>query len=325
MDRRSLIAGGALAAASLIRTDQAYSQAPADFPNRPITLIVSWAPGSPIDLLHRALAEAAARHLGQPVVVDNKVGAAGTVGPATMAATAKPDGYTISHIPLGIFLLPLQQKVSWDPLKDFTYIIHLSSFVGGIVARSDAPFKTMPELIQHARENPGKVTYGTPGAGSQIHIIMQLIAQVEGIQWTHVPFGTGIETAVLGGHVTAAASALPVMRPFLDSGQLRALAVATGERRPWLPDVPTLLQLGYKFISESTFGIAGPRGIDPAIVKKIHGAFKLALEDVKVREFMARADYPYKYMDTETYTKFAETLFNEQRGYLKLIGFSRKD
>lgn len=312
-------------AVGVVSSEVAHSQVPTNYPNRPITLIVSWAPGSPIDLLHRALAEAAARDLGQPVVVENKAGAAGTVGPATMAATSKPDGYTIAHLPLGIFLLPLQQKVSWDPLKDFTYIIHLSNFVAGIVARSDAPFGTLPEMVRYARQNPGKVTYGTPGAGGQIHIIMQLIAQQEGIQWTHVPFGTGIETAVVGGHVMAAAGALPVMRPFLDSGQLRALAVTSGQRRPWLPEVPTLRDLGYSFVSDSTFGIAGPRGMAPAIVKRLHDAFKLAREDPKVRGFMARVDYPDNYMDSETYAKFAHTLFEEQTKYLKLIGFGKKE
>ena len=314
-----------MAAAGILRPDTSHGQVPADYPNKPITLIVPWAPGSAIDLLNRALAEAAGKHLGKPIVVENKVGASGTAGPATMAATAKPDGYTISHLPMGIFLLPLQQKVSWDPLKDFTYIIHLSSFVAGLVARPDAPFRTLPELIEFARKNPGALTYATPGAGLQIHIIMQLIAKQEGIEWTHVPFSTGIEAAVVGGHVMVAASALPVMKPFLEVGQLRALAVCTSARRPWLQDVPTLQELGYNFFVDSSFGIAGPRGMDPAIVRKLHDAFNLARSDDKVRDFMKRVDYPDQYMDTETYARFANTLLEEQGRYLKLIGFAKKE
>src|SRR3712207_4461167 len=149
----------------------------------------------------RAIAEAASKHLGQPVVIDNKAGGSGTVGPATMAASAKPDGYMISQIPFTVFRLPLMQKTTWDPLNDFTYIVHLTGYTFGVTTKADSQFKTFLEVIEYAKQNPGKVTYATPGAGTTLHIGMEQIASKAGVKITHVPFKGGAETnaAVLGG------------------------------------------------------------------------------------------------------------------------------
>ena len=251
MHRRKFMGAGAATMAGSVFPISAIAQGIADYPNRPITLIVPWAAGSGIDILHRTLAEAASKHLGQPMVVDNRSGAGGTAGPATMAALAKPDGYTISHVPIGVFLLPLQQKVSWNPLTDFTFIIHLSGFPTGLVVKSESPFKSFRDLISFARANPGSLTYGSPGAAGSLHIGMEVIARQEGVQLTHVPFNAGIEIAVVGGHIMAAASGLPVMKPLIEAGQLRALTVFTAERRPWLSDVPTMRDLGYDFVLDA--------------------------------------------------------------------------
>ena len=316
---------GAATMAGSVFPISAIAQGIADYPNRPITLIVPWAAGSGIDILHRTLAEAASKHLGQPMVVDNRSGAGGTAGPATMAALAKPDGYTISHVPIGVFLLPLQQKVPWNPLTDFTFIIHLSGFPTGLVVKSESPFKSFRDLISFARANPGSLTYGSPGAAGSLHIGMEVIARQEGVQLTHVPFNAGIEIAVVGGHIMAAASGLPVMKPLIEAGQLRALTVFTAERRPWLSDVPTMRDLGYDFVLDAPFGIAGPRGMEAGIVEKLHDAFNLARKDPKVLDVMNRLDYPDRYMDPQAYTIFARHLFNEQKRYLETIGLAKNN
>jgi tripartite-type tricarboxylate transporter receptor subunit TctC len=305
---------------------RAAAQSAAEFPTKPITLIMSWPAGTGIDLWHRAMAEAAAKILGQPVVVENRTGGSGTVGPAGMAAIAKPDGYTISHIPITIFRLPFMQKTPWDPLKDFTYIIHQSGFMFGTVVRADSPFKTFKDMVAYARANPGKVTYGTPGAGTSLHIGMEQIALREGIQWTMVPFKGGPKThaAVLGGHVMAAAEGQGWW-PHVDAGQERVLAIWTEARHPRLPDTPTLKELGYPFVFDSPFGLAGPKGMDPAIVKKLHDAFKAAMDDPRAREIQQRYDYATRYMDSASYTRFAAEQVAEQKGVIEKLGLAKKE
>src|SRR5262245_24833695 len=173
MRRRQIIRHG-LGAATLLPMP-ALAQ-PKDYPNKPITLIMPWPAGSGVDLWHRAMGEAAAKLLGQPVIVDNKVGGSGTSGPAAMAAGSRPDGYTIAQIPVTVFRLPHMQKTPYDPLKDFSYIIHTSGYTFGVVVRADSEFKDFRQLIEFARANPGKFTYATPGAGTSLHIGMEQIA-----------------------------------------------------------------------------------------------------------------------------------------------------
>ncbi len=323
---RCLAIGAMTVALAAIAPTSSLAQGAKDFPSKPVTLIMSWPAGTGIDLWHRAMAEAAGKILGQPVVVENRTGGSGTIGPAGMAATAKPDGYTISHIPITIFRLPFMQKASWDPLKDFTYIIHQSGFMFGTVVKADSPFKSLKDMIDYARANPGKVTYGTPGAGTSLHIGMEQIALKEGIKWTMVPFKGGPEThaAVLGGHVMAAAEGQGWW-PHVESGQERVLAIWTERRHPRLPGTPTLKELGYPFIFDSPFGLAGPKGMDPEIVKKLHDAFKAAMDDPKAQEVQKRYDYASRYMDSATYTSFVAEQVAEQKDAIEKLGLAKKD
>jgi hypothetical protein len=170
---------GAAALPALTRFARAQT-----FPSKPVTLIVPWPPGGTTDVAVRALATATERHLGKSIVIENKAGAAGTLGPAQMAALAKPDGYTVSQLPISVFRLPFMSRTSFDPAKDFTYIIGLSGYTFGVVVRSDAPWKTFPELLAAAKANPGTMTYGTPGAGTSLHITMEQIAKQQGTSWS---------------------------------------------------------------------------------------------------------------------------------------------
>lgn len=162
-----------LAAAGMLVSTAALAQ---DYPTKPITLIVPWPAGGSTDISMRAIAESASKVLGQPIAVDNKAGGGGTVGPATMAAGAKPDGYTIAQIPITVFRLPLMQEVSWDPAKDFSYIIHLTGYTFGVTTNAESQFKTWQDVVDFAKKNPGKVTYATPGTGTSLHVGMEQIA-----------------------------------------------------------------------------------------------------------------------------------------------------
>jgi tripartite-type tricarboxylate transporter receptor subunit TctC len=297
-----------------------------NYPTKPITMIVPWPAGGSTDVAMRAIAEGASKILGQPIIVDNKAGASGTLGPATMAATAKPDGYTVAQIPITVMRLPLMQKVSWDAEKSFTYIIHLTGYTFGITAKADGQFKTWQDVVTYAKANPGKVTYATPGSGTSLHIGMEQIADAAGIKLTQVPFKGGAETnaAVLGGHTMLQADST-AWKPLVDAGQLRLLAIWTGERSKIWKDAPTLKELGYPFVFDSPFGLAGPKGIDPKIVQILHDAFKKSLEDPATIAALERYDMVPSYKSTEDYNKFVKQVIEQETAALSKIGLLKKD
>ncbi|OGL10871.1 MAG: hypothetical protein A3I17_02900 [Candidatus Rokubacteria bacterium RIFCSPLOWO2_02_FULL_72_37] len=299
--------------------------AAAEFPAKPVTLICPWPPGGSTDVSMRALAEATSKHLGQPVVIENKPGGSGTVGPATMAAAAKPDGYTLSQIPITVFRLPFMIKATWDPMKDFTYIIHTTGYTFGVVVKADAPWKTWKEFLAYAKANPGKVRYATPGAGTTLHITMEQIAHQEGIKWTQVPMKGGAETtpAVLGGHVEATADSTG-WGPQVDAGNLRLLVTWGAARTKRWPNVPTLKESGQGIVSNSPFGFAGPKGMDPKVVKVLHDAFRKGIEEPVYLQTLQRLDMEPFYKNTADYTAYAKELAAEAKAQVELLGLAKK-
>jgi tripartite-type tricarboxylate transporter receptor subunit TctC len=296
-----------------------------DYPTKPITLIVPWPAGGSTDLSMRAIADSASKVLGQPITIDNKAGGSGTVGPATMAAASRPDGYTIAQLPITVFRLPLMQEVSWDPAKDFSYIIHLTGYTFGVTTNAESQFKKWQDVVDFAKANPGKVTYATPGTGTSLHIGMEQIASMAGIKLTQVPFKGGAETnaAVLGQHTMLQADSTG-WRPLVDAGKLRLLMVWTSVRSPNFPDVPTLKELGYPMVYDSPFGIAGPKGMDPKIVAKLHDAFKKALDDPAVIATLAKFDMVPNYKNTEDYKKFVTEVTNSELKVIETLGLAKK-
>jgi tripartite-type tricarboxylate transporter receptor subunit TctC len=294
--RRALLgAGAALSLPSVVR-------ARTRFPERAIRMIVPWAPGGPTDGQMRALCEAAGRRLGQPVVVENRPGAAGTLGALHMAREARPDGYTLGQMPNGVFRLPaLTDRPQWDPMRDFTYILRLVGYMGGIVVRADAPWRDLGALLADARANPGKFSYGTPGALTS-DVQMTQLARMAGIDWVAVPFRGAAPNlqALLAGdiHFSAETSAWAEMAL---QGKVRPLALWMRERAARFPRVPTLIELGFPIDGESSYGIAGPRGLDPEIVARLHDAFRDALHDPVHLATIARFDMPIRYLGTEEY------------------------
>ena len=296
-----------------------------EFPSKPVTLIVPWPAGGSTDITLRAIAEAAAKHLGQPIVIENKAGGNGTVGPATMAAAAKPDGYTIAQIPITVFRLPLMQQTTWDADKDFTYIVHLTGYTFGVTASAEGPFKTWKDVVDYAKANPGKVTYATPGAGGSLHIGMEQITAKDGTKLTMVPFKGGAETnaAVLGQHTMLQADSTG-WKPLVDAGKLRLLMLWTAERSPNYPNVPTLKELGYPFVFDLPFGLAGPKGMDPKVVAKLHDAFKKAIEDPSIKATLAKYDMVANYKNTEDYVKFVKEVTDSERKVVESLGLGKK-
>ncbi len=296
-----------------------------EYPTKPITLIVPWPAGGSTDISMRAIADSASKILGQPITIDNKAGGGGTVGPATMAATAKPDGYTIAQIPITVFRLPLMQETPWDAAKDFSYIVHLTGYTFGVTTSTESQFKTWKDVVDYAKANPGKVTYATPGAGTSLHIGMEQISALAGIKLTQVPFKGGAETnaAVLGQHTMLQADSTG-WRPLVDAGKLRLLMVWTSARSPNFPNVPTLKELGYPMVYDSPFGIAGPKGMDPKIVAKLHDAFKKALDDPAVIATLAKFDMVPNYKNTEDYKKFVTEVTNSEFKVIETLGLAKK-
>jgi tripartite-type tricarboxylate transporter receptor subunit TctC len=322
MLQRNRLAIVLVTAAALFGGGVAMAQ---EYPTKPITLIVPWPAGGSTDISMRAIADAASKHLGQPIAVDNKGGGGGTIGPATMAAASKPDGYTISQIPITVFRLPLMQDVPWNPEKDFSYIIHLTGYTFGVTTHAESQFKTWKDVVDFAKANPGKVTYATPGAGTSLHVGMEQISALAGIKLTQVPFKGGAETnaAVLGNHTMLQADSTG-WRPLVDAGKLRLLMVWTDKRSPNFPDVPTLKELGYPMVYDSPFGIAGPKGMDPKIVAKLHDAFKKAIEDPAVIATLAKYDMVPNYKNTEDYKKFVAEVIASERKVIEGIGLGKK-
>jgi tripartite-type tricarboxylate transporter receptor subunit TctC len=304
------LATGAAALPAISRTATAQ-----DYPTRPVTLIVPWAAGGTTDVALRALATATEKYLGQSIVVENRAGSSGTLGPANMAATAKPDGYTISQLPITVFRQPFMTKTSFDPTRDFTYIIGLTGYTFGVVVRSDAPWKTFPELLAAAKANPSTITYGTSGAGTSPHITMEQIAKQQGIKLVHVPFKGVAEstTALLGGHIHAIADSTG-WAPQVNDGKFRLLVSWGATRTKNWPNVPTLKKVGIDMVSNSPYGLGGPKGMAPEIVKVLHDAFKKGLDEPSTVAVMTQFDQERFYFDSEDYRAFAmQQIVREKR------------
>jgi len=294
---------------------------PSRFPDRPIRMIVPWAPGGTTDVQMRALSEAAAKRFGQPVIVDNRPGAGGTLGPAQLLQ-AQPDGHTLAQMPISVFRYPhMTQRPPFNPIEDFTYVIHLTGYLFGVVVRADSPWTTFRELLDYARANPGRINYGSPGVGTSLHITMEQIAAREGIEWTHVPFRGISENlqALLGGQTQVLADSSGWAELVRD-GRLRLLVTWGPERAKRFPDAPTLKELGIDIVSTSPYGIAGPKGLSPAVVRALHDAFREALYDPAHLAILDRFDMPVIHMGPAEYAAFAKRQFEEEGAMVRRLG-----
>jgi tripartite-type tricarboxylate transporter receptor subunit TctC len=317
--RRRFLRLGATAAALPIGSRIAPAQA---YPARAVTLLVPLAAGSSVDVNLRALAKASQKNLGQPIVIENRPGAGTTLAPAQMATTARPDGYTISQVGLPVFRAPFLRKTSYDPVKDFSYIIGVIRIGFGVVVRNDAPWMNFDKLLAAAKAHPGKISYATPGAGTDAHITMQRVARLRGIDWVHVPFSGGGTNALLGGHVQVLAGGF-VWAQHVDAGDFRLLVTFGSERTKYWPTVPTLKESGLEIVVDAAYGLAGPKGMDENIVAVLHDAFKKGMEDAFFVATVEKFGQEVFYLDSDAFRDFAMRQIEEQRRIVNDLGLKQ--
>ncbi len=315
MKRRQLVqlAGAALVAPVL--TAQAQS-----FPAKPIKLIIAFPAGGPTDITMRSLADNASKILGQPVIIENKPGAGGTL-PAQTLQTSAADGYTLAQIPLGVFRLPYTTKINWDPVKDISYVLNVTGYAFGLVVPADSPLKTWTHYVGWAKANPGKLSFGSTGTLTSPHLTMELIAQQQGMELLHVPYkgSADLMQALMGGHIMSAADSTG-FAPLVESGKLRVLNTWGEQRLAKFPDAPTLKELGLGLVQNSPFGIGAPRGTPADVVKRLHDAFKTAMEQESYKTALARYDMVPMYMSSVAYGKFAADTFAREKALVEKLG-----
>ncbi len=316
MFRRSLLCAALLGLAAAA----AHAQS---FPVKPIKLVIAFPAGGPTDITMRQLADNASKIIGQPIVVENKPGAGGTL-PAQALQTAQPDGYTIAQIPLGVFRLSYTTKINWDPVKDISYVINVTGYAFGIVVPTDSPLKSWKDFVDYAKANPGKLTYGSTGTLTSPHLTTELIAQKAGIELQHVPYkgSADLMLAVLSGQLMAAADSTG-FAPQVEAGKLRVLNTWGEKRLAKFPDAPTLKELGLDIVQNSPFGIGAPKGTPPEVVKKLHDAFKQAMEEPSYVAALGRYDMLPNYMSSADYTKFAQTTFAREKALIEKLGLAK--
>jgi tripartite-type tricarboxylate transporter receptor subunit TctC len=313
-----------LAAAGAVLAAPGVPRAQARFPDRPIQIIVPWPPGGSADLQIRSMGEHMTRALGQPVIVQNRPGVSGTLGPVQVAQQARPDGHTLTQMHLSVLRRPWMMRTpGWDPVNDFTHIIGLTGWLFGCAVKADSRFRTWQEMIAFARANPDRLTYTTSGIGTTNHLAMETIQEREGIKLTHVPFRSSNEavTAALGGQVDMVCDS-STWAPFVEAGTMRALSVWTAERVPRFPNVPTLKELGYDMTVTSPYGISGPRGMDEGIVRILHDAMRDALMTPENAEVRARFDMPLVYLDTQAYRAFVAERVEYEKAMVRRLNIT---
>lgn len=323
-NRRKLVKAGLIGGGMLgLGLESLAVNAQQKFPSQPIKLYVAFSAGGPTDITMRVLAENASKVIGQPVVVENKAGAGGTL-PAQALQTAKPDGYTIGQTPLGIFRLPYTTNLTWDPVKDLSYIINITGYAFGVVVPADSPLKTWGHFVAWAKANPGKLTYGSTGTLTSPHLTMEDISMRTGMELSHIPYkgSADLMQSLMGGHIMAAADSTG-FAPYVQAGKLRVLCTWGDKRLPKFPDVPTLKELGIPIVQKSPYGLAAPKNTPPEVIKRLHDVFKQAMEMQNHRDILAKYDQELMYMSSAEYTKFAQETFLKEKAIIEKLGLNK--
>jgi tripartite-type tricarboxylate transporter receptor subunit TctC len=318
LTRRRLLAATALLAAG---ADSARAQR---FPGRPVTLWIPWPAGGATDLTLRLLAEATGRHLGQKVLTDNRAGAGGTLVMPVLQQAA-PDGYTVAQMPQPVFRAPWTQHVAWDPIRDTTPILQISGVTFGLVVPEASPWRSLDDVFGWARQHPGRLTIATNGVGTTPHVVLDQLFAERGLSYVHVPYkGTSEQmVAVSTGQVMAGVNSNG-FAPFVDGGQLRLLVTFGAQRTKRWPQVPTLKELGHGIVANSPYGLAGPAGMAPEVVRVLHDAFRAAMQEpVHVAE-LAKYDQELAYLGPEDYGRAMRAAYEAERKAVERLGLTKK-
>jgi tripartite-type tricarboxylate transporter receptor subunit TctC len=258
------------------------------YPDKPVRIIVPFPAGGPTDLAARLIADKLTKSLGQPVIVDNRGGAAGMLG-TTALAQSKGDGYTIGLIGNGLLTLTpfVRKDIPWDPLKDFMPITKAVDIPLVLVSNPSLPATTLKEFVSYAKANPGRLSYGSDGEASLTHLTYEMLKQAYGLHIVHIPYkGTAqLTNDLLGNSIQTSMSGIAGPLPFVKAGKLRALAVTSATRSSALPDVPTLIELGLKDFDVTTwFSVFAPAGTPAPVIAKLNEHITRALREPDVVE-----------------------------------------
>ena len=267
-----------------------------DYPVRPIKLVVPYAAGGPTDVLGRLVADFLGRDLKQAIIVENKAGAQGAIG-AEAVARAEPDGYTLFVSAASIIVLNpmLYKKLSYDPVKDFRMLALVTDLPVVMEVHPSVPAKTVAEFVAYAKQNPGKLNFGSAGTGGTIHLAGEMFKQMAGVEMTHVPYkGAGPAlTDLLAGNIQVMFDSLSTALPPVKSGLLRPLGVSSAERSPDLSDVPTVAESGYPdYVVSVWYGIAAPAKLPEDVARKISASLDRALNDDVFRASLEKIGFP---------------------------------
>lgn len=277
---------------TLLVTALALSPLPAlaqAYPTKPVTIIVPYAAGGSLDVVTRILARSLTTRLGQTVLVENRAGAGSNIGAAHVAKSA-PDGHTLFLAsPATAINVSLYSKLNYDPEKDLTPVSLLTAVPSVLLVHPSAPYKSVAELVAHAKQNPGKLNYSSGGAGSSEHLGSEMFKYYAGVDITHIPYKGGAPALadLMGGQVTMMFSNRIGALPHIRSGKLRALGVADGVRSPQLPEVPTFVEAGYPDLKVLVWsGIMAPTGTPAAIVNRLHAVITEAMQAPEMKAQM---------------------------------------
>ena len=293
-------------------------------PKMPIRVVVPFAPGGPTDITARHLAKKLTELLGQPVVVDNRAGANGMIG-AELVAKAKPDGYTLLMPTSSTMAInpAVYAKMPYDPIKDFAPVTPVVGAPVMMVVTPSFPAKTVKELIAIAKARPGEVVFASSGAGSNLHLALELFRDQAGIKITHVPYkGAGpAVTDVIGGQAQGMFADLPVLTPFIKAGRLRAMAVAGAERTAMFPQVPALKELGFpRFNARQWYGMFAPAGTPREIVMKLNETIRQAVASPDVKDRYAEIGADVFVSSPEEFAVFIKSEIERWHDIVKKYG-----
>lgn len=316
--RRALVQAGAAALGLACPWQPAAAQA---YPSKPITLVLPFPPGSLFDAVLRTLADAMAADLGQPVVLMHKPGGGGVTGTTSLTTLGDADGYTLSVMHNTVIRQPHMSKVSYDPLRDFSYVAGLAGLSTGIVVAANAPWKTLAELLDDARRRPGEISWGNVGAASANRIYGERLARLAGVKLNFIPFKGGAEEfqALLGGHLHVYGD--PGFGAMAASGKVRVLATYTEQRLPRHPGVPTLKELGYDLVVVSPFGLVAPKNLDPAMAARLQAAIRKAEQAPAYQRVTQEYDLTPWPLDAAAFRSYAQAQFVREKQMLDEIGF----
>lgn len=322
MRKTCLVLAGLLALAWLL---PALAPA-AGFPERDITLVVPWSPGGGTDTLARTLVKNGKKYFGVNITVVNRVGGTGVIGMDSVAK-AKPDGYTVGVITfnLSTYRLLGQSELSY---RDFDLIALLNRSPAGLSVKADSQFKTLKEMVEYATKNPGVVTVGHSGPAGAWHLAAAALTAKTGAKFTFVPFdgAAPTRTALVGGHISVAATGMDEVLQFYQTKQIRILAANSPARNPFFPEVPTVAEAGFP-IESPIFdwrGLATVKGTPPEILKVLREGFKKATEDPDYIALMDKVTLPRTYLDYKEFEAFLSGMEKSLEPTLEMVGLLKK-